>query len=193
MQGWVFPVGHYLGPFFPGPGEPMRCHRVRIGAEITSLLTDEEFAVWSLAHGVPGLPGGQPWARAAIVALVRERGGGDVTETLAELVAAGALAEVGDPAEFARAHRFNPLLLGLGASADRPGTIHIGLIGCPRATVDPATFELWQWAPLHASIWDLYDTLATTDGTVRVDDVLAGLHTLLTNGCGYLDLVTVSG
>jgi hypothetical protein len=189
-DGWVFPVGHYLGPFFPGAGEPMDSHRIRVGGEVAHLFTDDEFAVWSLAHGLPGRPLGAPWTRAAIAAAVREQGGGDVSDVLDDLLHDGPMLEVADGREFARRYRFHALLLGLGASPDRPGMFHIGLTGRPLATVDRLAFEVWQWAPLRASIWAACVVFAEVDGASPddlLDPVLARLHVLLANGCGYLD------
>src|SRR5262245_19575515 len=113
---WVFPLGHYLGPFFPGRGEPMQAHRLRIGRDITNLLTDAEFALWALAHGVPDT-GQRPWSRDEISKAFDAQADVDVPVVLAELVAEGVLAEA-DPGtpqavEFARSHRFHALLTGL--------------------------------------------------------------------------------
>jgi hypothetical protein len=204
---WIFPVGHYLGPFFPGRGEALECHRVRIGTEIAKLFTDIEFLVWGLAHGLPGGP--RPadsdgiWTRAALTAAGAERGdatGADVADAVAGLLAAGVLVEVGpggvDPEIFAHGHRLQPLLSGLGVSPARPDTFHIGLFGEQvTAAVDQLMFDMWQWAPRVASLWALHQMQAETahvlgDSVGGVDGLLRRLHLLLANSCGYLDTAT---
>jgi hypothetical protein len=209
---WVFPVGHYLGPFYPQRGAPLECHRVRIGHEVVKLFTDQEFAVWALAHGLPVASAGGPgqrWTRHAIADAGRGRGDADVSGVVVELLRDGSLVEVAggtDAVEFARAHRFQSLLLGLGASAERPDLFHIGLTARPLATVDGLAFEFWQWAPLHDSVWHACRALGavatasggggpgadTGAGAHLVDEVLERLHVLLANGCGYLDVVSAT-
>jgi hypothetical protein len=200
-EAWVLPVGHYLGPYFPGPGTPMECHRVRLGNEIVKLANDAELLVWALAHGLPGAvphDSDRVWTRAAVTAVASQRGDADLTDTFDSLVSVGALVEVGpdavDPAVFARRHRFQPLLSGLGVGPSRPDRVMIGLIGEePAAVVTVQVFELWQWAPRAGSLWELgqYRAAAASvlgDRDDGVPGLLRRLHTLLAAGCGYLDL-----
>jgi hypothetical protein len=202
---WVLPVGHYLGPYFPGPGEPMECHRVRLGNEIVKLVTDAELLVWALAHGLPGTvphDSDRVWTRAAVTAVANQRGDDDLTDTFDSLLSVGALVEVGpgavDPIVFARRHRFLPLLSGLGVGPSRPDRLMIGLIGQePAAIVTVQVFELWQWASTTGSLWELNQRRATAasvfgDRDDGVRGLLRRLHTLLAAGCGYLDLTAES-
>ena len=195
---WVFPVGHYLGPFFPGRDAAPGGHRVRVGHEVVTLFTETEFAVWALAHGLPGAAEPARWTRRSIENAVRERNGAEAGGVVADLLRDGVLVEVGagatDPEVFGRRYRFRGLLVGLGASRERPGTFHIGLTGRPPlATVDGPAFEFWEWAPLHATVWDAWQAMAAVETTLGgaepvVDEALDRLQALLTSGCGYLDL-----
>ncbi|MEO3744025.1 hypothetical protein [Plantactinospora sp. B5E13] len=198
--GLLLPVGHYLGAVYPGPGEPLAHHRLRIGDSVVRLFSEEEFGLWVLAHGLPGRPVDQPWTPSALAESVRRRDGRDVTPLLHELLAEGALAVVTPGTEeavaFARAHRFRSLLTGLGISPDDPGRFLLGLIGQPLAVVDEPTYELWQWAPLHGNIWDVCRALVEIDAEpggrpgdphLVLGDVLGGLQALLANSAGYLD------
>jgi hypothetical protein len=194
---WVFPVGHYLGPFFPGRGAELDGHRVRLGHEIVSLSSPTEFPVWALAHGLPGTIRTARWTRRSVEAAVRDRTGAGCDGVVADLLRDGVLVEVGagatDPVVFARRYRFRALLVGLGASRERPELFHIGLTGRPLATVDSLAFEFWEWAPLHATVWDAWQAAAAVETTLGgaepvVDEALDRLQVLLAAGCGYLDL-----
>ncbi|MEE6258881.1 hypothetical protein [Plantactinospora sonchi] len=200
--GLLFPVGHYLGAVYPGAEEPPAYHRLRVGDSVVRLFSEEEFGLWVLAHGLPGRPVDQPWTLAALAESVRRRDGRDVTPLLHELLAEGALAEVtpgtGDAVAFAHAHRFRSLLTGLGMSPDDPERFLLGLLGRPLAMVDEPTYELWQWAPLHASIWDVCRALAEVDPgpggrpgdpELRLTEVLGRLQVLIASSAGYLDEV----
>lgn len=196
----VFPVGHYLGALYPERNAPLAYHRLRVGQTVLRLFTDAEFGVWALAHGLAARLAEGPWTAEALVDVVREHDGTDVSPLLAELVSEHALVEVTPGTEaavaFARGHRFRSLLAGLGTGPQRPGEFGIGLIGQPMAAVDERGYEFWQWAPLHASIWDACLALAEVDGRSGggssepdqvLTDVLSRLHGLLAYGAGYLD------
>jgi hypothetical protein len=199
---WVFPVGHYLGPFFPGQGADVDGHRVRLGHELVSLNSPTEFPAWALAHGLPGSTRTARWTRRSVEAAVREQTGADSGGVVADLLRDGVLVEVGDgatdPAVFARRYRFRALLVGLGASRERPELFHIGLTGQPLATVDGRAFEFWEWAPLHTTVWDAWQAAGAVEtalgGTAPVvDEALDRLQVLLAAGCGYLDLAPGRG
>ena len=194
---WMFPVGHYLGLFFPGQGTDADGHRVRLGHEIVSMSSPTQFPVWALAHGLPGSAGTLRWTRRTVEAAVREQTGSDPGDVVSDLLREGALVEVGagatDPVVFARRYRFRGLLVGLGASRERPDQFHLGLTGQPLATVDGPAFEFWEWAPLHASVWDAWQAAAAVETLLGgaepvLDEALDRLQELLAAGCGYLDL-----
>jgi hypothetical protein len=200
---WVFPVGHYLGAFHPGPGEPVLYHRVRVGTELVQLDPDSGFPVWGLAHGLPATAqNGEVWTRAALVELARRPGDADLAGTIDDLLAGGALVEVGadgiDPATFARRYRLQPLLTGMGAGPGRPDRFLIGVLGSePAAIVDMRVFDLWQWASRAGNLWDLNELQVVTAPLLGHDDdgvpgLLHRVHTLLANGCGYLDVAGTS-
>lgn len=200
MTARLFPLGQYLGPFFPARNASMTSHRVRVGRSVIHLASGEELAVWGLAHG---LSGGErtdaPWTRAAMVDAAREQSGTDISGVLADLLAAGVLVEVAADTDreiaFVRGHRFRGLLHGLGSSADRPDLCAVGLMGHPLATVDLLAFEMWQWAPLHPSLHASCEAFAATEGATPeavVSRVLDRAHVLLAHSAGYLDVVEPS-
>lgn len=204
-QQWVFPIGHYLGPFFPAPDEPLESHRVRVGADVVMLATDAEFVVWGLAHGLPGPAADRPdgtWARADLVEVARERGTTGVDAAVDALLATGALVEVGaddvDPATFARRYRLMPLLFGLGTGPGRPDRYQIGAFGTePSTAVDLRVFDLWQWAARVGSLSDLAGMQSATAPFVGgtpdgVPGLLHRVHTLVANGYAYLDVAATS-
>ncbi|MER7274615.1 hypothetical protein ABT369_09180 [Dactylosporangium sp. NPDC000244] len=194
---WVFPVGHYLGTFFPAAGAPLQAHRVRVGRSVTSLYSDQEFAVWALAHGLAGPADERPWTCQRLAAAAREQSGADVTRIVAELLEERVLVEAAPELLFARTHRFQALLSGLGTDPRRPDSFQLGLAGQPLAAVDELAFEIWQWAPRQPTIWATCELLATADGVAvgrpadpdaMLAPVLDRLHTLLSAGAGYLDV-----
>lgn len=198
----VFPVGHYQGPFFPDVAAPMAFVRLRIGRNVAQLFTEDEVALWALAHGVPDELDSGPWTLEAMgeaaVRLDRMSIGG----ALDVLLDAGVLVEVvpGSPesVEFARSHMFRSLLVGLGAEPTRPGMVALGLRGQPGPFVDESAYEIWQWAPSMSSLWDACELLAEVgaspflggrDAEKTLRHVLERLHVLLASGAGYLDRV----
>lgn len=206
VDSWVFPIGHYLGPFHRHRDAPVAHHQVRVGHETVRLLTEDELAAWLLAHGLPGTPADRPWTRQAIEAAARGQGGADsapIAEALSELLGEGALAEVPDGTDpavtFATGHRFCPLLVGLGADPRQPDQLIIGLTGNPVVTVDELGYQVWQWAPLHANLWEACRAFVEVDdrlsGTVSSPEemlarVLRRVHRLLAHGAGYLDVTS---
>lgn len=197
---WVFPVGHYLGPYHPGPGAAPDSYRVRIGDEVVRLATEAEFLVWGLAHGVPAASSdpGRVWTRADVTGLAAERVTTDLDGVLADLLAAGALVEVGPdgvaPVIFARSHRLQPLLSGLGSGPGRPDRYQIGVFGEePAAVVDVRVFDLWQWATRVGTLAALNEMQTLTGPLLGDEDdgvpgLLSRVHRLVANGCGYLDV-----
>ena len=200
----VFPLGHPMGPFHASRGAAPSYWVVRLGWD-SPLLHDRATAdVWALAHGLPDRVHGTPWTRAAIRSAAREAGLPDLDERLDGLVARGLVAEVapGTPAaeQFARTHRVQSLLLGLGAQPGSPGVDGIGLLGRPPlARVRPDTYEFWQWAHLWPTLFDAAAGLAEmaaqapgstpeeTDPAAVLDRLLRQLHTLLSGNAVYLD------
>lgn len=195
---WVFPLGHSLGVFHPGRGGEPGYHRVRVGADVVNLSAGLA-RVWALAHGLPGalLPGsGQKWTRTALAGAVRalDEASGEADEGVAALVDTGALVEVADPETFVRRHRLQPLLMGLGVTAEEPDRYRIGLLDQPVATVDDVTFDLWEWSPRVADllalsqVQELAAQLLGDDPDDALNRLFERLHVLLSYGCGYLDL-----
>lgn len=201
----VFPLGHPMGAFHQHRGEPPSYWVVRLGWD-SPLLGDQTTAdVWTLAHGVPSrVRDGVPWTRVAVRESAEEAGVPDCDAVLDTLIERGLVAELVPGSEqaavFARSHRVQSLLLGLGQPPDRPDVDGIGLLGAPPSTlVGPATYEFWQWAHLWPTLADASVGLAEmagqapdpvpadTDPAAVLDRSLRELHRLLSGNAVYLD------
>jgi len=147
----LVPVGHGLGAFHAGDGVTAPVQQVRVGAEMVD-LSDTEFLLWSLAHGLVD-EGGRPTPctsgelrtyvdEPAVFRSLSERG------LLAE-VTPGTSESVG----FAAAHRLLPLAVGLGNSAREPWQFSVGLLESPLAQLTAPLFDVWQWAHLSPDLW----------------------------------------
>ena len=201
----VFPLGHHMGPFHQHRGAPPSYWIVRLGWD-SPLLHDQASAdVWALAHGLSDSVGLQPWTRSQVRGAATEAGIADSDAVLDGLIARGLVAEFspGTPAaaEFARTHRVQSLLLGLGELPDEKGVDGIGLFGLPPlARVLLGTYEFWQWGHLWPTLAEAAEGLAEmaaqspqhapdeADPGQVLDRVLRELHELLAVGAVYLDL-----
>lgn len=200
----VFPLGHPMGPFHQHRAEPPSYWVVRLGWD-SPLLPDRASAdVWTLAHGLPDLVHEEPWTRSALRAAAVEAGVHDSDTVLDTLVERGLVVELSpgteEAAAFARTHRVQSLLLGLGQQPDRPGVDGIGLLGMPAlAQVHAATYEFWQWGHLWPTLAEAAEGLAEmaaqapqhtrhqADPAAVLDRLLRELHVLLCGNAVYLD------
>jgi len=196
-QALLLPVGHGIGAFHAADGDTPPVQQVRRGAEVVE-LTDAEFLVWTLAHGLVDEQG-QPVA--STEASVSEYT--DDPEVLGTLLDRGLLAEVvpGTPGSvaFASAHRLLPLALGLGNTEDRQGLFAAGLLHQPMVLMSGGMYDLWQWAHLSPNLWLACQELAlvaqraglTDPGQTDPGQVLSGalraLHQLLATRVACLD------
>lgn len=193
-------VGHSLGPVHLAPGAPADHHAVRVGWQTHRLTDPDQVLAWRCGHGAPDAP---PASRDDVLCAAAAAGVTDPEGVLRALVAAGLVADVtdDDAGDFARAHRVQPLLAGLGNSAD--DTLDsIGLVGLPpTARVRPRVFEVWRWAHLWPDLWSAAEGLAAASagdggdgGPSRptAQDELPGLldavQVLLAAGAVYLDV-----
>jgi len=141
----LIPVGRYLGQYAQG-------HRVRVGGA-DHWLGGQLAETWLLAFGV--------------------QVDGREADALTDL---GLLARL-DPTDaeaFARAHRMRPLLTGLGAHPDLPGTYALGLPGEPLVLLPEFAFEVWQWAGAAPDLWTAGEAFADLDDDERVMALEAG-------------------
>ena len=193
----LVPVGHGLGAFHTGDGETPAVQQVRRGVEVVE-LTDQEFLVWTLAHGLVD-DRGQPVPSTEATDL--EYAGDPAT--VRSLVDRGLLAEVvpGTPGSvaFASAHRLLPLALGLGNSEEKQWLFAAGLLHQPLVLMSGGMYDLWQWAHLSPNLWLACQELAlvaeqaglTDPGQTDPEQVLSGaltaLHQLLATRVACLD------
>lgn len=207
MTGLVLPVGHYLGRYHPQAHAPARHHKVRLARTLVR-LGEAGFAVWLLCHGRVRDPVAR-WSRRDVLDAARELWGAgpppgqDPERLLDSLIDEGVVAEVepgtGDAVRFARTHRINPLMTGLGNTATEPHRFGIGpLDGPPAVIVDTLGFEVWQWGRLEPDLWQVALRLAAVEGRVNparkatpediLTEILERLPLLLAHHAAYLDL-----
>jgi hypothetical protein len=198
----IFPIGHYIGAFYPTPGGTDHYQQVRIGADVLR-LSDKEFAVWGTAHGVPERVEVAPWTKSELIAAARDAGVRDPGSIIAEFLAAGTLVEVaaGTPSAvtFASEHRLVPLMLGLGNTPEEPWLYAIGFLDQPIVKTRSILYDLWEWAHLDTDIWAACHGAAGTARKAGVTDpeqndphalltgLVESLHTLLGPNAAYLD------
>ncbi|HEV2087951.1 MAG TPA: hypothetical protein VGR21_06545 [Cryptosporangiaceae bacterium] len=198
----LFPIGHCVGSYYGLSGPTDHFHQVRVGPDVVR-LSDEQFAMWGLAHGAPDRPAGQPWNRQRLLETARKLGVSTAEEVLDGLVADHLVVETtpgtDDAVDFARRHRMVPLMLGLGNSAEEPRLYGVGLAGQPILQMTSAVYDLYEWAHMDPDLWTACHGAADTARQVEIDDptstdplrlldaLLATLHTLLGPNAVYLD------
>lgn len=159
----IFPIGHYMGAFYPAVGAPLTYHRIRIGDRSVRLDSDDEAAIWMLALGARNVAAGVPWTRAKVEELARRRGLLEPVSVIDEFLEEGILAEVApgtaDAIAFARHHKVQPLMLGMGNTTENPLSFRIGYTDRPAVEVSGTLYELWQWGCLF-DLWELCELLA---------------------------------
>lgn len=198
----LFPIGHCIGAYYDLPASNDHFTQVRVGADVNR-LTDEQFAIWGLAHGTPDRPPDQPWNRQAVLTAARRAGIGGAEQVLESLMADHMLVETtpgtDSAVDFARRHRLIPLMLGLGNTAEEPWIYSVGLLGMPIVQLSATAYDLYKWAHLDANLWLACEGAAATAVRVGIDDpkatdplqtlnaLLATLHVILSPNAVYLD------
>lgn len=200
----LFPVGHRIGPQHRPAETDEPAEQVRRGATFHP-LTDQQFAVWALAHGSPdAIRTNTPWRRRSVVELAGVGGVTTAAEIVAELIEQGLLVEVtpgaDDALEFARSHRVMPLMLGLGNSAAEPALFGIGFVRQPVLQVTHPIYDVWQWSTMDDTLWATCQSAADvarragsgepdyTDPARLLTGFLGALHALLVANAACLDV-----
>jgi len=196
----VFPVGHYMGPFYPGKDAPLKHHIVRVGWDTPKLPDDDHLGVWALAHGLSTRIDTTPWTRRAVEDAAREAGMADPARIYDSLLERGVIVEVHDALEFAQRYRMQSLMVGLGNTPDDPLQSGIGLPGVTPAVMVPLkTYQLWQWGHLGNSLWLACQLLAEvgreaspespqeSDPEYVLQRAIGALRTLIAHNVAYLD------
>jgi len=198
----VFPVGHYMGPFYPGKDAALKHHIVRVGWDTPKLPDDDHLGVWALTHGLSTRIDTTPWTRGAVEDAAREAGVAEPGPIFDTLLERGLVAELpaGEAVEFASRYRMQSLMVGLGNTPDDPLQNGIGLPGvAPAVMVPPKTYQLWQWGHLGNSLWQACQLLAEVGREASPDRpqesdpefvlyrALEALRTLVAHNVAYLD------
>ena len=197
----VFPVGHHLGGFHPGPGALPDHHVIRVGRDTHRVPDGDLMDVWAAAHG-PGRGArvlDRPWTRDDALASAAAGEVPDPARHLDELVGRGLVVQVADDAQaaaFARRHRLQPLLVGLGNSPDDPYD-SLGIPGLPiTVRVRPRVSEVWEWVGLWPSLAAAQEWFVgiaqqtgrgTTDTAAELGFLLGAVQSLVGASAAYLD------
>lgn len=200
MDALLLPIGHDLGALYAEGGAARR-QQVRAGIDLAE-LTELEFTVWLLAHGIDD----QDQPTRDSVARSAERFGLDPADAagIVERLLADRLLVAIDPAgeaavEFAQQHQLVPLLVGLGPDPDQPWMHNIGLLNQPIVQVSTAVYDVWSWTHLAPQLWaGCHDAaeVARTVGIAAVEEtdprqvltgILRSVHGLLCVRAAYLD------
>jgi len=198
----LIPIGHCIGAYYDLPTSVDHFVQVRVGPDVHR-LSDEQFAIWGLAHGTPDRDAEQPWGRQAVLAAASSAGVADSEQVLETLMADHLLVETtpGTDAvvDFARRHRLIPLMLGLGNTAEEPWIYSAGMIGLPIVQMSAMAYDLYEWAHMDANLWLACEGAAATAVRVGIEDPLATdplemlnallgtVHFLLSPNAVYLD------
>lgn len=177
----VFPVGHYMGE-----RHPEGLHYVRVGLQHQTMTADE-FGVWVLSH-----QNSPQWGVEQVVALAAKASVPAAEASVTRLLSVGLLVDVADEVAFARSYRLEPLLVGLGNTAEEPHRFAVGLPGQEPALLAAGAYELWQWSALAPSLWHTCEVRAKVSDPPAspadlASELLADARALLANSCGYLD------
>jgi hypothetical protein len=178
MTTLLFPIGHCLGTYYTAEDH---VHQVRLGGEIVG-LSDEEFAVWCLAHGLP--EDRSAWERERVTDLLTSH---EIPDGIDELLDRNLLAEVDldGPDDFAARHRLLPLHLGLGNTPQLTTVFRSGTTELPLAAMTEAMYGLWLASHLSPNL-----LLACKEHNVDPTAVLSSVHALLAPSAACLDLAT---
>ena len=188
----VFPVGFYTG-VRSEDGRPV--HTIRIGYR-QHRLTEDAFAIWVLAHGLPA-NGRAAWTEEDLTRQAEQVELAVPTEHLRALRADGLVVTVDDAEAFTRNHRMGVYYVGLGNTPEAPARFAIGLPGLgTAATLDLDSYELWQWGSIAPSLWhccELRSAVTARDDLpaaprAAIAEILGDLRILLAGGCAYLDV-----
>jgi hypothetical protein len=186
----MFPIGHCLGTYYSAADRWVQ--QVRLGGEIVE-LTDQEFAVWSLAHGLADELGS--WDRSRVEAVFAGSELTDAPDVVNRLLTRGLLAEVdvdsAAAAEFAQRHRLLPLYLGLGNSSQYTTMFAAGTTEQPLAGMTQTLYALWLWGHLAPNLLAAcaeQTTPAEPDPQRLLSAVLTALHALLAPSAACLDV-----
>jgi hypothetical protein len=199
----LVPIGHYVGAVYRDGERGVR-RQVRRGATFHD-LTDDQFAIWSAAHGTQeAVQAGVAWQRRSVEEHPQVAGLADASRLIDEMLDSGLLAEVApgrdEVLEFARAYRLVPLMLGLGNSPDDPDMLDIGFLHQPVLSVSYPIYDLWQWSTVEDSVWSTCESAADVaqrsgytnpehiDPSRLLTGLLRSLHALLVARAAYLDI-----
>ena len=187
----LFPLGQSLGQRDGG-----LVFDVRVGDELHQ-LDAVQWAVWALAHGLPGVEG--PWTADDVLLQATAAGLTEAGEVLTGLRRDDLLVEVpadaGGAVTLAQQVRVMVALLPLGNSPDDPHAWGLGLPGQPLVHVEDTVHDVVVLGHLDADLWTTVQQVVTATGAsgaapeprALLGRVLDALPTLLSVGAVHLD------
>ncbi|MFI5955616.1 hypothetical protein [Cryptosporangium sp. NPDC051539] len=182
----IVPIGHLLDVYnAERPWPELVPAAVRVGSERHE-LTEDEYRVWWLAHGVPELLGHGPWTADRMVSLADGFGFRDVGPTIEALLARGLLATVDE--RFAATYRLIPLGTGLGNDPDQDvRRFQVGVGGAAVLSLHPLVWLALFSAPGEADLASTCDALPEGSYDEVLGLVVDALHPMLAAGVLALD------
>ncbi|TQS43823.1 hypothetical protein [Cryptosporangium phraense] len=159
---------------------------VRVGNERLE-LTEDEYHVWWLAHGVPELLGHGPWTASRMESLAPGFGFPDVGAVIERLLARGLLAPVDE--SFASRYRLIPLGVGLGNDPDLDvRRYQVGVGGAAVLSLHPLVWLALFSAPGEADLTSTCDALPEGSYDEVLGLVVDALHPMLAAGVVAVDV-----
>ncbi|WP_106848866.1 hypothetical protein [Blastococcus sp. Marseille-P5729] len=164
---------------------------VRLGREMAELPDVASWLTWSYAHGF--YEDGRLQDDPAQIIEAAGRAGVDAAAGHLRHLSNTGLVQQPDGAEvieMAATHRFEPLLAGIGATPDEPGTFYLGVNADQVVTaLTDAEYEVWRSAHLSESLLLAAKDAGRADSVADLVDYLRDVQALTVKRAGYLDLV----
>ncbi|MBB5159349.1 hypothetical protein BJ970_006948 [Saccharopolyspora phatthalungensis] len=182
----LIPVGHVTGGHRSSATGQL-CAEIRLGSRFLEVSADE-LAVWQVAHRAWGKES-IPFTRQDLECL--QVGAGAARASIDRLIHLDLLVEVRpgtrDVVDFARSHRFVPLLLGLGNTTTTPWLYRIGMIDRTLIEVHTNVYRIFVASPAQRSLWHACVTVAREEAILELDMFIRSVHALLSVEAGHFD------
>lgn len=167
----LLPVGRDAGPRYDGA--PVPTYRVLLGDQ-SHALSETEYAVWRLAHGVPDHVG--LWKPSDTIEAAGAQGIRDAVAVIDKLAALNLLHEMRvmseDALNFAVAYRPVPLVYGMTTRVDATERYGVATRDRVLAQTNGLVYQIFVWAALFDDLWSNCERLSrqAAAGVIALDD-----------------------